>query len=219
MSSIQQIPRQIDYKTMRIIVGLIALLLSPTVLLLSDYSGMLPSISYSYWTDARDIFVGSLIIVGFFLSAYNGSGNGRDREYIISKLACICAIFVALFPTERACQRDTDTLANWVHEITEFVGIAPEYIHFGAAIILFICLVVLMWFFSLHAKSKGSIKRAYCYRAISLLMVLGMAVLYILGKSFELEYTILLVEIWGLTLFAIGWLKAGMYKSRQHVSG
>ena len=53
--------RQINYKTMRIMVGLIAILLAPTVYWLANSSQPLTSISISYWTDAGDVFVGSLL--------------------------------------------------------------------------------------------------------------------------------------------------------------
>ena len=62
--------RQINHKTMRAMVGVIALFLAPAVWLLSDVDQPLTSISISYWTNAGDIFVGALIAVGFFLFAY-----------------------------------------------------------------------------------------------------------------------------------------------------
>ena len=116
--------RQINHKVMRVIVGVIALLLSPVVWLLSGSENELTSISISYWTDSRDIFVGSLIAVGFFLSAYNGAGKGRDWEYRLSKIACLFAICVAIFPTEG--YSDEDNPAKWVREIAESIGLVPE---------------------------------------------------------------------------------------------
>jgi hypothetical protein len=58
--------RQINHKTMRVIDGAIAVLLAPTVYLLAGSEHTLTSIRILYWTDAHEIFVGSLIVVGFF---------------------------------------------------------------------------------------------------------------------------------------------------------
>ena len=52
--------RQINYKTMRVMVGIIAIILAPVVCLLADVDHPLTSISISYWTNSHDIFVGSL---------------------------------------------------------------------------------------------------------------------------------------------------------------
>lgn len=74
--------RQINHKTMRVIVGAIAVLLAPTVYLLAGSEEALSSISISYWTDAHDIFVGSLVVVGFFLSATTEPGANETGNFI-----------------------------------------------------------------------------------------------------------------------------------------
>ncbi len=70
-----------------------------------------------------------------------------------------------------------------------------------------------MWFFSKRAKGKGKICRANFYRGVSVLMVVGIVVLYLIGKELKWNDTIFWIEAWGLTLFGIGWLAAGLYKS------
>ena len=203
--------RQINHKVMRVIIGIIAVALSPVVWLLSGGDNELTSISISYWTDSRDIFVGSLVAVGFFLSAYNGAGDGRDWEYYLSKMACIFAICVAIYPTTGFS--DEDIPAKWVQAIAEPIGLAPESIHNGAAILLFVCLFVLMWFFSVRAMKKGKPARAYFYRGVSIFMWAGIIALLVIGKIIKLTDTIFWAEAWGLTLFGIGWLAAGIYRS------
>lgn len=163
--------RQINHKVMRVIVGVIALSLSPVVYVLSGSVGELSSISSSYWTDARDVFVGALIAVGFFLAGYNGSGNGRDWEYFLSKAACLFAICIALFPTKSSS--GDDVVAGWVASISGYFGLTSGQIHYAAAVSLFACLVALMWFFSEHAREKGKSGRSGFYRAISILMGVG----------------------------------------------
>jgi len=216
MQSKALLGRQINYKVMRVIVGVIALLLSPVVWFLSGSEKSLTSVSISYWTDSRDIFVGSLIAVGFFLSAYNGAGNGRDWEYLLSKVACAFAICVAIFPTKGFSPEDIP--ANWVQALAGSIGLAPGVIHYGAAVLLFACLIALMWFFSVHAMKKGKTGRSYFYRGVSILMVVGIAGLFLMGKVLGREDTIFWVEVWGLTLFGLGWLVAGSYRSDSSAS-
>lgn len=205
--------RQINHKVMRVIVGCIAILISPTVYLLSGRGNELTSISISYWTDSRDIFVGSLIAVGFFLSAYNGTGNKRDWEYFLSKAACFFAICVALFPTKGFSSSDIP--AKWVSAITEKMNTQSTYIHYGSAILLFACLIAMMWFFSIRAMGKGKPRRAYFYRTDSVFMAVGIIGLFVYGQITNLSKMILFIEIWGLTLFGIGWLVAGSYKTEK----
>lgn len=212
--------RQINHKTMRVVIGAIAILLAPTVYVLSDIESALTSISISYWTNSHDIFVGSLFAVGFFLFAYNGTGGGKDREFYLSKASCLFATCVALFPTEGYDNKDTPP--TWTTTIANAVNLEPVNIHYGSAILLFACLIAMMWFFSGRAKSKGKIGRAYFYRAVSILMLAGIVSIFIIGNIVKFQYTVLLVEVWGLTLFGIGWLVAGSYKTepdRTNVSG
>lgn len=44
-------------------------------------------------------------------------------------------------------------------------------------------------------------------------MVLGILSIFIYGRATDLENMVLWIEIWGLTLFGIGWLIAGSYKT------
>lgn len=59
-----------DYRALRLFVGLVALGLPEVVAFIS--STPLSSISASYYTEARDIFIGSLFVIGALLWAYNG---------------------------------------------------------------------------------------------------------------------------------------------------
>lgn len=204
--------RQINYKTMRVVVGVIAILLAPAVFLLSG-SLNLKSISAYYWSDSRDVFVGALVAVGFFLSAYNGMGKKRDLEFYLSKIACICAIGVAFFPTGCYEPAICSNAPSWVQYLASILKLKVSVIHYISAIVFFICLIVMMWFFSKRAYSKGSVRRALLYRAIVLAMVFGIVFIFIVGKALKWEYFALLIEVWGLSLFGVGWLVAGLYKS------
>ena len=214
MQSEEKPTRVINHKTMRKGVGSIALLMPWVVVFLSGRpEAELSSISISCWTDSRDIFVGSLIAVGFFLSAYNGAGGEKDREYILSKFACVFAIFVAIFPTKGFS--DLNVPAKWVVAVADTVGLIPQYIHYSAAILLFACLIALMWFFSIRAKAKGRPGRAMFYRSVSILMGTGIVVIYLIGEILKLSDTTFWIEFWGLSLFGLGWLVAGSYKTEK----
>src|ERR1043166_2109041 len=54
------------------------------------------SISSYYYTDMRNIFVGSMCAIGVFMMSYRGYGR---RDAIAGRFAFVCAIGVAFFPT------------------------------------------------------------------------------------------------------------------------
>ena len=89
----------LSYLDLRQAVGIIGFSL-PFVLafgkILLEGPGIQSSISGYYYTDMRNIFVGSLCAIGVFLM----SCRGYDRkDEIAGYLACVFAIGVALFPT------------------------------------------------------------------------------------------------------------------------
>jgi len=97
-----------NYHTLRTSVGLIALSIPAVVIFFS--SETLNSISAYYYTNARDLFVGMLFIVGAFLFAYNGHTDWQARW---SKVAALAAFGVALFPTTK--QGGAATFTSLVH--------------------------------------------------------------------------------------------------------
>ncbi|MDC7234291.1 MAG: hypothetical protein PQJ58_13750 [Spirochaetales bacterium] len=201
--------RQINHKSMRVIVGLIAILLAPIVALFAGTPEPLNSISASYWTNSHDLFVGLLFAVSFYLFAYNGTGGKKDWEFYLSKFSCLFAACVALFPTKGS---ESDIAPLWTRSFAQALRLTPVKIHYASAVLLFICLIIMMLFFSIRAKEKNKPVRSFTYRAISILMAVGILSIFVIGKIFELDKTILYIEIWGLTLFGLGWLVAGSYK-------
>jgi len=218
--------RQINHKIMRMIVGIIALSLAPAVHWFAGASSPLESISISYWSDARDIFVGSLFVVGFFFAAYNGSGEKMDLEFYLSKIACLLIIIVALFPTEPPQSEPpphwatTDlTYPEWIQNLVTLFGLESntiQSIHFGAAILFFMCLITMMFFFSNRAMKKGALGRSRTYLVIAVLMSIGIPLLWFIGNRQDWDNTTLIVEVWGMTLFGLGWLRAGIYKNKTN---
>ena len=97
-----------DYRTLRVVIGLIVILLVPVVYMgnwiFTRHVGgcaynpqWIPgSLSGFYYTHMRNLFVGAMCAVGVFLAAYRGHDRWDDR---FTNLAGLAAIFIALFPT------------------------------------------------------------------------------------------------------------------------
>lgn len=187
---------EIDYRTLKLLIGLIALSLAYVTNLLAG--GSLPSISASYYeTDAaRNIFVGFLFAIFAFLLAYNGKSIS---EMILSKIASLAAFGIAVFPCK--CE------------------IYPEPIpglHGAASAIMFVALAGFCWIFFRRAYRKGHPEakmRAYLYAACGIVIVAAILVLSIDGltngkiKS-EISNIIFYGERAGLIAFSISWLTA-----------
>ena len=107
-----------SYLFLRRAIGIIGLAL-PFVLiigkLLIDGGGLLGSVSGYYYTDMRDVFVGSMCAVGVFLLAYRGHDLIDD---VVADIAGVAAIGVALFPTTPAGPRThTQQLVGDAHVV------------------------------------------------------------------------------------------------------
>jgi hypothetical protein len=89
----------LDYLSLRKAVGIIGFAL-PAVLALGNMilhgAGIQRSISLYYYTDLRNVFVGSLCAIGVFLMSTKGYDK---RDMIFGMVASMFAIGVALFPT------------------------------------------------------------------------------------------------------------------------
>jgi len=208
MSNQNQPDRVVNYKFLRSGTGLIAMLLPWLVLLLANED--ITSISGSYWTHSGDLFVGGLIAVAFFLGAYNGTGSCRkDAEYWFSKLAGFFALLVALVPT--SCeQKICGPVPAWIEWLTRDY---TTIVHYTAAVLLFVSLFMLIMFFSRRAWYKDNKGRSRIYKWLGLAMVSGMMIMGVIGEFFiDWGAYIFWVEVYGLTLFGIGWLVAGLYR-------
>lgn len=185
-----------DYRALRLLVGLIALILPIAVSLLA--TEFLPSISFSYHTDAHDAFVGMLFIIGAFLWAYNGH---TLKEGIASKIAALSAFFIAIFPT--ACESCLSSL--------------DSYLHSGASAILF---SILAYFclgpFRLNTKGKSGKKGLrgkiyfYCgWIMVGCILAIGVGNIALdpeKAAALQLTYW---AETIALMSFGIAWIVAG----------
>lgn len=187
-----------DYRALRLLVGLIAFALPITVSIVSKIQ--LSSISASYHTNARDIFVGMLFIVGSFLWAYNGHSK---KESIASKAASIAAVLVALFPTScDTCDSDYRSTIHYIAAASLFLLLA--YFCFGP--------------FRIKIKSKKGKKgrRSKIYFTCGSVMVACMVILAIAKLTLSKEtINAFSVTYWAeaiaLGAFGVAWMVAGKY--------
>jgi len=103
-----------DYRALRLLVGLVAFALPVAARLISAIR--LSSVSASYYTDARDVFVGSLFVIGALLIAYNGH---TPPEKWVSKGAALAAIIAALFPT--TCDECAADIKSTIHTVAAVI--------------------------------------------------------------------------------------------------
>ncbi len=115
----------ISFLLLRKLIGLfgmilpIMLLLGPIMVSSMEYQ---PSISDYYYTQMRDYFVGNMFVIGVFLSAY----RGHDSDHVLTVIAGLSAICVALFP----CGQDEITVVSILHYISAvaFFGLLDIYL-------------------------------------------------------------------------------------------
>ena len=165
--------------------------------------GLRGSISAYYHTGMRDVFVGTLCVIGVFLFSYKGYGRADN---VAGNLACIFAIGVALFPTTREG-------ATQGHE--HVVGI----VHLSCALLFFCALI----YFSLVLFTKGSpsptarkVQRNRVYRICGYVMagcIAAMVVLFALPDSvtspLDPAGPVFWLESIAVVSFGISWLTKG----------
>jgi hypothetical protein len=129
---------------------------------------LLHSISGAYYTDMRDIFVGSLCAIGVFLICYR---YARPDD-LLSTLAGIAAITVALFPTT---PKGEEILISAADDATGIV-------HGVAAIVLFLDLAIFCFFLFPRATVPSAVTPRKKTRNI-IYVICGIAILLGLGLA------------------------------------
>lgn len=187
---------EIDHRTIKLIVGLIAISLASLTSLFSRTP--LQSISASYheggWS--RDIFVGFLFAISAFLLAYNGKSK---REMVLSKIAAFAAMGVAMFPCK----------CKYYEEII-------PYVHGTSAAVMFLILAIFCYLFFRRAYDKGHRQarlRAYIYAICGATIVVSILIIatdkcfggFISSRVTRLTFY---SERAGLIAFGIAWLSA-----------
>jgi hypothetical protein len=187
---------EIDYRTLKLLVGLIALSLASLTNFFANSN--INSISESYYKGgwAQSIFVGFLFAIAAFLLAYNGLSR---TEMVLSKVAGINALGVALFPC--GCGGHTETV---------------PHLHFASAAVMFLVLAYFCYVFYKRAREKGHTeanRRAFVYAASGLAIIASISALVLdtlsrgaLGTA--IPRLVFYCERTSLVAFGISWLTA-----------
>jgi hypothetical protein len=157
-----------SYLTLRKTIGLLGIVF-PFLLCLGGLivfkTGIQYSISSYYHTGMRDVFVGTLCIIGFFLLSY----RGYDRDNIVGNFGCIFAVGAALFPI---------TSNHPASGGTDLIG----YFHFTFAALFFGTLIYFSYFLfpKTHKNrqpSRRKLQRNKVYKACGWVMFICVFIL------------------------------------------
>ena len=196
----------VSYVTLRRVVGALGMLLPILVAvwgaaLLGRFE-LLDSISAYYGLRTRDVFVGSLFAIAWFLFAYKGPERKDD---VAGDLACVFALGVALFPTGGGGWEST--------------------LHFTFAMLLF--LVLAYFSLGLFTKSKGGMtpekrirNRVYksCgYLMLACIVLIGLVKWGLPAGSLGPLKPVFWLEAFALWAFGVSWFVKGetILKDRQ----
>jgi len=190
--------QQIDHRIIKLIVGLVAVGLATSVQWLAQTN--LNSISASYYyASSRDVFVGSLFVVGALFSSFTGA---TCAERLLTLVASALAVIVALKPC--GCGP---------------TGEAGSALHFPAAIGLFAILAYFCWAFRNRARGKlidypkqanrRVVMYTICFYGMVLTIALGATYFFATKRVQQFCPDFLFwVEALGLVSFGVSWLTA-----------
>jgi hypothetical protein len=196
----------LSYLGLRKAVGIIGFLL-PFVLafgkMLLQGPGIQGSISGYYYSDMRDVFVGSLCAIGVFLM----SCRGYDlRDEIAGYLACVFAIGVALFPT-------TPYVNSTAHD--QLIGA----LHYSFAALFFLTLA----YFSLalftksdpakiptpQKRKRNTVYRVCGYTILACILLTAVVSLPSVKPLVERLTPVFWLESAAVVAFGVSWLTKG----------
>lgn len=188
--------QEIDHRTIKLIVGLIAISLAALTSFFAKAA--ITSISASYYEGgwSQSIFIGFLFAIAAFLLAFNGQSVAEMR---LSKVAALAALGVALFP----CECDGRS-------------VPIRHIHGVSAAVMFLILAYFCVGFFRRARVKGHSQanvRAAIYASCGIAIVLSIIVLgldHLLHGAFSkhVHRLVFYGEATGLVAFGISWLTA-----------
>jgi len=210
-------PEVISYQTLRKTIGWLGILLPFAMILGAEiFSGcktVQPSISHYYYTNMREIFVGILCAVSLFLFSYKGYSL---LDGIVSNLAVLFCLGVALFPTEARCakgicypcQQNVISLTKIPYHGT---------IHLVCAGLFFFTLAMMSIFLFRLSNSpkqeqtpqKRNRNQVFLLCGIVMLASILACGIYIAGANEEDTVTVLVLETVALLAFGISWLTKG----------
>jgi hypothetical protein len=188
--------QEVDHRTIKLIVGVVALSLAALTDLFAKTR--ITSISASYYEGgwSQSIFIGFLFAISALMLAYNGRS---EREMVLSKVAAAAGLGIALFPC--VCGIHTPPI---------------PFVHGASAAVMFLILAYFCYLFSRRARSKNYSQaklRSGIYVACAIAIVLSIVVIaldHVSGGtiSARLPRLVFYGEATGLVAFGISWLTA-----------
>jgi hypothetical protein len=207
-------PQIISYITLRKAVGILGILFPVVIiggsLIFGGCDEILGNLSTYYHTKLRNLFVGILCAIAFFLFAYKGYNR---IDSIAGNVACIFALLLAFFPTST-----TEPLATCISGPYE--NKISSSIHFFSAGGFFIIMAYFSIFLFTKKDPKSTemkLKRNKVYRTCGYIIlgcIFVMAVLFLLdnlyhGEIFKKYNPTIWLETLALWAFGISWLVKG----------
>lgn len=207
------------YLWLRVLIGLLGILL-PVVLLAGD--GLLlagpfaarGSLSAYYHSGMRDIFVGFLFAIGVFLLTYKAFEV--DLENLLSALAGLAALVVAVFPTDRPAQVKASSPETPLQEALGEGAVAT--VHYTAAAFLIVSLGVISVFFGIRegrrrARAGNWPPLAWrWFHWVCAIAIAGACLYIVLANSAHVlddNYSLLIGETVAVVAFGVSWLAKG----------
>jgi len=198
----------ISYLVLRTTVGILGFalpILVPIGGMLFFKTGIQSSLSSYYYTGMRDVFVGILWTIGFFLYSY----RGYERiDNIVGNLACVFAVCISLFPTSP----DGPTTPT-----QDFIG----WVHLGFAALFFFTLIYfsLVLFTKMNKNNKATpqkLKRNMVYRVCGYVMAVCIVLIAIFqflpentAASLESYNPVFWLEALAILAFGLSWFTKG----------
>jgi hypothetical protein len=215
----------ISYLMLRRAIGVLGMAL-PFVLIVGHWllgsSGIESSISAYYYTDMRDVFVGTLCVIGVFLWSYRGYPKSRDN--ITANVAAIGAIGTALVPTNNPLETPAHA------ELPAFTRLSIELTGYNLhPVFAAVCLLALAFFcLCLFTRSNNPTpekqQRNIIYRTcgVVILLCLALIAIYLLAEDAIAESVrnaldvVFWLETIALVSFGFAWFVKGetLFKDR-----
>ena len=180
----------------------------------SDCETVQPSISHYYFTNMREILVGVLCAYALFLFTYKGYSK---LDGIVSNMAAIACLGVALFPTDPVLKEGSTCQLNVVSMIA-----VPYHrtIHLVCAVAFFFILAMMSLFLFTRSsqnaaeRTKAKRRRNRVYRVCGTLILACMGILLFTmdgGEAEKTGYTVFALEVVMLLAFGYSWLAKGEF--------
>lgn len=204
-------PHAFNYQLQRLMIGVVAFALP--VLVMTIGCDDLTSISASYHTASRDVFVAGLASVGLLMIPYQGRSGEDAVEFWLSKVGGVSAIVVAFVPT--SCSKIGEPTISCLVDVA--CSNANRPFHLLASGTVFACLFGLCLIFRRRAFDKyhrdhylTARVRAHIYEICMLGIVVGAVLigLEVVGVKLVGNTTVFWGEAIMLFSFSIAWLTA-----------